>query len=181
MLQWFNLWSRFAGVCCGRPWLTHFFSFTAPILWRYLSDFILDKTELLFQFLYFLNQTIEASIERNQRKLVDTLNNVFETDLFSLKVADTECLSVFSAFNWEKIVQVTGDVESQKSGTEIVVIFLSNILDKVPEVFYRLKPVVESLLKATTLSTSGQLFSSHASQPHIEWPFNPHPQPVELL
>ena len=135
--------------------------FTAPILWRFLSDFILNKVELLFHFIYFLDQTIEAGNERYQKKLIDTLNNLFDTDLFTDKVADTECLSGFSTLNWGKIVLVSDDAEFQKSGAEIVVQFLSNILEKVPEVFHRLKPVVESLLKATTLSTSGQFVASN--------------------
>ena len=72
-----------------------------------------------------------------------------------------EYLSAFSTLNWDRIVTAFGGVEFHKSGAEIVVKFLGNILENLPEVFHRLKPVVESLLKATTLSKSGQLFLSH--------------------
>jgi hypothetical protein len=120
-----------------------------------LSDFVFVKAKYVFYFLDFLDQTIEASFERKQRKLVETLNNLIDTDLFTDKITNTECLSAFSTLHWEKKFQGVSDVEDRKSGIEIVVKLMTNILEKVPEVFYQLKSVVESLLKATTSSMSG--------------------------
>ncbi len=100
--------------------------------------------------LSFLDRTITASIVRRHSQLVDALIVISKTKIFDEQV--------FDKFGWEEFeTSLFGSGAKRETRFEIVVSFLSNIVENVPEVFHSFRPLVDSVVEATKLSQTGIL------------------------
>jgi hypothetical protein len=109
--------------------------------------------------LYFLDRVIDVGASRHQMQLVEALGVLFGKKSFVETNDDNESLSAFCFANWETVDVNFFDKELQKTPFEIVVGFLTRVLENVPEVFQRLHPMVNSLVDATLLSQTGNLLN----------------------
>ena len=144
-------------------YLNSVFFLSARMLWRYLGNShspTNDKRRFITTLLNFLGRTITASIDRRRSQLVDSLIVISKTNIFVEQVVDSNCLAAFDKFGWEEFeTSLFGSVTSRETRFEIVVRFLSNVVENVPEVFHGFQPLVDSLVEATKLSQTGELIS----------------------
>ncbi len=137
------------------------FFFSARMLWRYLGNNhspINDKRRFITTLLSFLDRTITASIDRRRSQLVNALIVISKTKIFVEQVVDDNRLSAFDRFGWKEFeTSLFGSGAKRETRFEIVVSFLSNVVENVPEVFHGFQPLVDSLVEATKLSSRGIL------------------------
>ncbi len=133
--------------------------FSARVLWHFLGSYTTFNYRGLYltSLLHFLDRLIDVGASRHQKQLVEALGVLFGKKLFVETNDDNESLSAFCFANWETIDVNFFDKELQKTPFEIVVAFLTRVLENVPEVFQRLHPMVNSLVDATLLSQTGNL------------------------
>jgi hypothetical protein len=136
------------------------------MLWRYLGNShspTNDKRRFITTLLNFLDRMITASIDRRRPQLVDALIVISKTKVFADQVVDSNCLSAFDKFGWEEFeTSLFGSAASRETRFEIVVSFLTNVVENVPEVFHGFQPFIDSLVEATKLSQTGN-FPSYTS------------------
>ena len=120
---------------------------------------VYDGGHYLTSLLHFLDCLIEVGVARHQQQLVEALAVLFGTKLFVGADKD-DCILGFDNVTWETVDKDFFDRELRKTPFEIVVSFLTSVVQNVPEVFQSLQPMVKTMVEATKLSQSGNSYNN---------------------
>ena len=136
-------------------------AFAARALWQLLGSYssLSDGGRYLTSLLHFLHRIIDAGVDQCHQELVDALGVLFGTKLF-VAADKSDCILGFDNVTWETVDKDFFDRELRKTPFEIVVSFLTSVVQNVPEVFRRLQPLVKTMVEATKLSQSGNSYNN---------------------